>query len=61
MKLKHIISTRQFLDRKILKEIFDLADNFCKQDKSGKQIKILNGKILGTVFYKESEILKSSA
>ncbi|HAM88413.1 MAG: Aspartate carbamoyltransferase [Candidatus Falkowbacteria bacterium GW2011_GWC2_38_22] len=54
MKLKHIISTRQFLDRKILKEIFDLADNFCKQDKSGKQIKILNGKILGTVFYEPS-------
>jgi len=47
MKLKHILSTQQFLDRKMLQDIFRIADNFGQADRRGKIPKILPGKNSG--------------
>ncbi len=54
MTLKHILSTQQFLNHKIVKDIFDLADRFEKADKKGNIPKLLRGKILACVFYEPS-------
>lgn len=54
MRLKHVISTQQFLDTKLLDEIFDLADKFQRQDKNNKLQRTLAGKLLASVFYEPS-------
>ncbi len=54
MKLEHIISTKQFLDTKILDEIFAIADEMEKKDEAGKLPSTLGDKILATLFYEPS-------
>lgn len=54
MKLKHIISTEQFLDRETLGSLFRIAEKFEKDDKRGKVPQLLKGKILASVFYEPS-------
>jgi len=52
--MKHIISTKQFLDRNVLENLFNLANEMEKGDKSGNLKDSLKGKILATVFYEPS-------
>lgn len=54
MKLDHIISTQQFLQREYIKEIFNLADKFQNLNTKNKLPQILKGKLLATVFYEPS-------
>jgi len=54
MKLKHILTTKQFLEKKLLNEIFNIADNFEKTEKKNKTPKILKDKILSCLFYEPS-------
>lgn len=54
MKLKHIISVKQFLNVKILDKIFRLANEMEKKDKADKLKNPLKNKILATVFYEPS-------
>lgn len=54
MKLKHILSTQQFLDKEMLVSIFRAAEKFEKEDKKGKIPQLLKGKILASVFYEPS-------
>ena len=53
MQLRHILSTKQFLDRQFLEEIFSMADHFRTKAKS-KFDKTLSGKILVSLFYEPS-------
>jgi len=50
----HIISTKQFLDKKILGSIFKLADDMEEKDRAGILINSLKGKILASLFYEPS-------
>lgn len=50
----HVISTKQFLNKNLLKSIFSIADKFQKQDRGGKVLDKLRGKILASVFYEPS-------
>lgn len=50
----HIISTKQFLKRDFLDTIFQLADQFRKQDQAGAVRKKFENKILASVFYEPS-------
>lgn len=54
MELKHIISTKQFLDTTILDKIFHIANDMENNDKENKLLPILNGKILASLFYEPS-------
>jgi aspartate carbamoyltransferase catalytic subunit len=54
MDLKHILSTKQFLSKKIIGDVFGLADNFEKADQKNKIPKLLRDKILACVFYEPS-------
>ncbi len=54
MTLKHILSTQQFLNEKVVEDIFDFADTFEKADKKRNVPKLLRGKILACVFYEPS-------
>lgn len=54
MKLKHILSTQQFLDKNILIDIFKRADRLEKADRQCKITKLLKNKILACVFYEPS-------
>lgn len=54
MKLQHIITTQQLLKIDLVEEIFNLADKFKKLDSQKKTSKILNNKLLATVFYEPS-------
>lgn len=54
MKVKHILSTQQFLNKKTLADIFRKADKFEKADQQGKVPKLLQNKILSCVFYEPS-------
>ena len=51
MSFKHILSTQQFLNKKVLVDIFRRADKFEKADRQGKIPKLLQNKILSCVFY----------
>jgi aspartate carbamoyltransferase catalytic subunit len=53
-KLEHVISTKQFMDTKLLDDIFDLADLMEKDDLSGKTKPVLSGKVMASVFYEPS-------
>lgn len=52
--MKHILTTKQFLDKKILDQIFSNAGLMERMDKKGKIPKYLEGKILATLFYEPS-------
>jgi len=54
MKLKHILSTQQFLDKNVLINIFKKADKFEKADHQNKVPKLLKNKILSCLFYEPS-------
>lgn len=54
MKIRHIISTRQFLDKRLVNDIFKIADGFERAERKGKTPKSLRGKILACVFYEPS-------
>ncbi|MFH1509953.1 MAG: aspartate carbamoyltransferase [Candidatus Nealsonbacteria bacterium] len=54
MKLKHILSTQQFLDKNVLVSIFEKAGKFEKADRQNKIPKPLQGKILACLFYEPS-------
>lgn len=54
MKSKHILTTQQFADKKILDEIFKLADKFETWDKRKKIPQFLRGYISASVFYEPS-------
>jgi len=54
MKPKHILSTQQFSNEQVLKDIFKKADIFEKADRQGKTLKLLQNKILACVFYEAS-------
>ncbi|MEK7615638.1 MAG: aspartate carbamoyltransferase [Patescibacteria group bacterium] len=53
MKLRHIVTAEQFLDRKFLDKLFVLARKMEKTDMRG-YTNALRGKILATVFYEPS-------
>lgn len=54
MKIQHIISTRQFLQKNYIDEIFALAERFRKLDDRNKLSPILRNKLLAAVFYEPS-------
>jgi aspartate carbamoyltransferase catalytic subunit len=54
LKLSHILSTNQFLDPKVLSEIFATASKIEKQEKAGTLKPVLAGKIIATLFYEPS-------
>ena len=54
MNFKHILSTQQFLNKKVLVDIFRKADKFERADRQGKIPKLLQDKILSCVFYEAS-------
>ncbi len=52
--IRHILSTQQFLNRRVLVSIFNKADAFEEADRRGKVPKLLRDKILACVFYEPS-------
>lgn len=54
MKLKHILSTQQFLDKITLWNIFKIADKFEKAAQKNKIQKLSQNKIMSCVFYEPS-------
>ncbi len=54
MNFKHIISTQQFLECRIIKHIFAIADFFEKADLKNRIPKVLKNKILACIFYEPS-------
>ncbi|MBI2635506.1 MAG: aspartate carbamoyltransferase [Parcubacteria group bacterium] len=54
MSFRHILSTQQFLNKRVLVDIFRRADKFEKADLKGKTPKLLQNKILSCVFYEPS-------
>jgi aspartate carbamoyltransferase catalytic subunit len=50
----HILSTKQFLDHKVLDDLFAAAAEMEDRDAAGKLSPVLAGKILATVFYEPS-------
>ncbi|QQG38674.1 MAG: aspartate carbamoyltransferase [Candidatus Woesearchaeota archaeon] len=52
--LKHIISTKQFLDTSILENLFLVANQMENEDKNKKIKQTLKGKILASLFYEPS-------
>lgn len=52
--LSHILTTRQFLDRSLIEELFGQADRYTEADAQGTLPQILKGKILACVFYEPS-------
>ena len=53
-KIKHVISTEQFLDERMLRFIFRSAKELEQDDKRGKVLQILRGRTLASVFYEPS-------
>lgn len=54
MKLKHVLSSEQFTDKKFMNSLFASASNLEKLEKKGKTGNLLKGKILATIFYEPS-------
>lgn len=54
MELQHVLSTRQFLDRNTLADIFKRAEKLDEADKRGRVPKLLKDKILSCLFYEPS-------
>ena len=52
--MKHIISTKQFLNKNILSDLFALADEMEYRDHGRTLTKPLDGKILASLFYEPS-------
>jgi aspartate carbamoyltransferase catalytic subunit len=53
-RLEHVISTKQFMDTKLLDEIFDLADRMERDTKEGRLPQTMKGKVMASVFYEPS-------
>lgn len=54
MPLSHILTTKQFLNRPLLEELFARADSWERMDAAGKIPHVLENKILACVFYEPS-------
>src|SRR3989344_8096092 len=54
MKLGHVLSTSQFLDHKVLDELFALAAKIEKEVADGTHKPALKGKVLAALFYEPS-------
>lgn len=54
MKLRHILSTQQFLDEELLAKIFNKALKYEKADQNSSISPILKNKVLACVFYEPS-------
>jgi len=54
MKLQHVLSAKQFLDTKVLDELFALAASIEKDEKAGTLKPSAKGKILAALFYEPS-------
>lgn len=54
MPLSHILTTKQFLDRPLLEELFTRADSWERMNAAGKIQHVLENKILACVFYEPS-------
>ncbi len=52
--MKHVLTTKQFLNRKVLENIFSIANELERKDRKGKVPQLLKGKILATLFYEPS-------
>jgi aspartate carbamoyltransferase catalytic subunit len=52
--MKHIISTKQFLDKTFLEDLFQKADKLVENDQNNSLKETLNGKVMATVFYEPS-------
>ncbi len=52
--MNHIISTKQFLDKHILSDLFSLADQMEQRDRERKLVKTLDGRVLACIFYEPS-------
>lgn len=52
--MKHVLTTKQFLSRNVLENIFSIADELERKDRKGKVPQLLKGKILATLFYEPS-------
>lgn len=52
--MKHVLTGKQFADAKLVKEIFRRAREFEAGDKLGQVPKILENKVVATVFYETS-------
>jgi len=53
-ELRHVISTKQFLDKEILEELFHRADDMEKDDRENNLNYSLRGKLLANLFYEAS-------
>lgn len=54
MPLSHILTTKQFLDRPLLEELFAHADSWERMDATGEIPHVLENKLLACVFYEPS-------
>ena len=54
MKLKHVISAEQVMDRGFLRELFRRADGLASADVKGGAFASLKGKVLACLFYEPS-------
>lgn len=52
--MQHILTTKQFQNKKVLKSIFREASALEKKDRAGKVPQTLRGKIIATLFYEPS-------
>ncbi|MDP7180353.1 MAG: aspartate carbamoyltransferase, partial [Candidatus Woesearchaeota archaeon] len=54
MEIKHIIKSKQFIDKAILDQIFSNANEYERLDKENAIPQILQGKVLASLFYEPS-------
>ncbi len=54
MKINHVISTAQFLERDVLQELFHQADEMEMRDKKKSLPELFKGKVMTCVFYEPS-------
>ncbi len=52
--MNHVISTKQFLDKAILSDLFRLADEMERRDTQRQLQKTLDGRVLACIFYESS-------
>ena len=52
--MNHVISTKQFLDKTILSDLFRLADEMERRDTQRQLQKSLDGRVLACIFYESS-------
>ncbi len=54
MRIKHVLESQQFKDKRILGELFKNADEMEKACKSGSCPQTMKGKVMATLFYEPS-------